>query len=397
MKLALTIPRYDPASAGGAEVLAKGLVEHLAAAGHEIEVLTTCARNHVTWANEFEPGLTTVNGIPVRRFLANDRRDIDTLLELQERILAFDELSFDEEKRWISNGVNSEALYRHLQAVRGQFDAFLFIPYMFGTTYWGAQIVSDRSVLIPCLHDEPYAQLKIYKELFDNAKGIMFNTEPERDLGVEMFDLPDYKIGVVGMGFEPAVEYDAERFRRTYKIKDPFILYSGRREHGKNTPLLVEYFRTYKRYNKNELRLVFLGSGPLDLQPVDRKYVVDLGYVPEQDKHDACAAALAFVQPSVNESLSIVIMESWLAGRPVVVHARCAVTSHHARRSQGGLAFNDYFEFEEIVNLLLEQRELARRLAGNGRAYVTGELSWARCLERFHALMQKLGLEQGRA
>ncbi len=392
MKLALTIPRYDPASAGGAEVLAKELVEHLAAAGHEIEVFTTCARNHATWANEFEPGACAVNGIAVRRFLVNERRDIETLLELQERILAFDELSFDEEKRWIANGVNSETLYRHLGEVRGEFDAFLFIPYMFGTTYWGAQIVSDRSVLIPCLHNEPYAAMKIYKELFDNVKGVMFNTEPERDLGVEMFDLPDYKVGVVGMGFEAAAEYDADRFRRKYKIKEPFILYSGRREHGKNTPLLIEYFRTFKRYNNNSLRLVFLGSGPIELQPIDRKYVTDLGYVSEQDKHDAHAAATAFVQPSVNESLSIVLMESWLAGRPVVVHAGCAVTSYHAKRSQGGLAFGSYFEFEEILNLLLERPELADRLARNGRAYVLDELSWSRGLERFHATMQKFRL-----
>ena len=373
-------------------MLAKELVEHLAAAGHEIEVFTTCARNHATWANEFEPGACTVNGITVRRFLVNERRDIETLLELQERILAFDELSFDEEKRWIANGVNSETLYRHLSEVRDEFDAFLFIPYMFGTTYWGAQIVSERSVLIPCLHNEPYAAMKIYRELFDNVKGVMFNTEPERDLGVEMFDLPDYKVGVVGMGFEAAPEYDADRFRRKYKIKEPFILYSGRREHGKNTPLLIEYFRTFKRYNNNSLRLVFLGSGPIELQPIDRKYVTDLGYVSEQDKHDAHAAATAFVQPSVNESLSIVLMESWLAGRPVVVHAGCAVTSYHAKRSQGGLAFGSYFEFEEILNLLLERPELADRLARNGRAYVLDELSWSRGLERFHATMRQFGL-----
>jgi glycosyltransferase involved in cell wall biosynthesis len=137
---------------------------------------------------------------------------------------------------------------------------------------------------------------------------------------------------------------------------------------------------------------VLLGSGPVELQPVDRKVVTDLGYVSEQDKHDACAAALAFVQPSVNESLSIVIMESWLAGRPVVVHAGCAVTRDHARRSQGGLAFGTYFEFEEILNLLVERPDVADALARNGRAYVLNELSWSRCLERFEAAMRKFGL-----
>ena len=392
MKLALTIPRYDPASAGGAEVLAKELVEHLAAAGHEIEVLTTCARNHATWANEFEPGVCAVNGITVRRFPVNEHRDIEVLVELQERILAFEELGIDEEKRWISNGVNSDPLYGHLHEARDDFDAFVFIPYMFGTTYWGAQIIPEKSVLIPCLHDEPYAHMKIYKELFDNVKGVLFNTGPERDLGVEMFDLPDYKTAVAGMGFEPAPEYDAARFRRKYKIKGPFLLYSGRREHGKNTPLLVEYFRTFKRYNTGPLRLVFLGTGPLELQPVDRKYITDLGYVSEQDKHDACAAATAFIQPSVNESLSIVIMESWLAGRPVIVHAGCAVTSWHANRSQGGLPFGTYFEFQEILNLLLDQPQLADRLGQNGHTHVLKQYSWPACLNRVQAAMQKFGL-----
>ena len=392
MKLALTIPRYDPESAGGAEVLAKALVEHLAAAGHEIEVLTTCARSHETWANELEPGPCTVGGITVRRFAVNGGRDLEALAELHDRIHAFEELSFDEEKRWMSNGVSSEALYGHLHEVRDDFDAFVFIPYVFGTTYWGAQVVSDRSVLVPCLHNEPYAHMKIFRELFDTVKGVMFNTEPERDLGIEMFDLPDAKVGVVGMGFEAAAEYEAERFRRTYKIRDPFLLYSGWREPGKNTPLLLDYFRAFKRHNKNRLRLVFLGSGPLELHSSDRRYVSDLGYVSEQDKHDACAAATAFVQPSVNESLSIVLMESWLAGRPVVVHAGCAVTSWHARRSQGGLPFGTYFEFEEVLNLLLERPELADRLGRNGRAYVEREYSWAACLERFEATMGRFGL-----
>ncbi len=390
-KIAFVVPRFDPDLAGGAEVLAKSLAIRLVQRGYAVRVFTTCARDHFTWQNFYPPGESESNGIRVTRFLVNESRDISRFLEIQEKIVKYHDLSFEEEKDWISQSVVSDPLFKHLEQSRNSFDLFLFVPYLFGTTYWGAQVVAEKAVLIPCLHDEPYAHLRIFKELFDNVKAVMFNTEAERRLGKELYDLPDRKTCVVGMGMEPAGSYNSDGFRKKFRFSEPFILYAGRREGGKNSDLLVEYFRVFKRHNRSDVKLAMMGTGALDLQPVDKKYVVDLGYLSEEDKRDAFAAATVFCQPSLNESLSIVLMEAWLAQTPVLVNAKCSVTVEHCIKSNGGLFFDTYHEFEEILNLLLTNRRLARALGKNGADYVRKEYNWQAVIGRFEDALAKFG------
>ena len=392
IRIALTVPRFEVGHAGGAEAHAKALALKLREAGYRIEILTTCAQSHYTWENFYEPGEYDADGLKIRRFRAMDERDTEMFLELQEKIIHFEEITFDEEKTWISEGIISEDLFAFLDEHYDDYDVFVFIPYMFGTTYWGAQVVQKKAVLIPCLHDEAYARLKIFQELFDAVKGITPSTRPEIELAKRLFDVPEYKIAQVGMGFSPAEEYKPERFREKYGIDSSFIYYAGRREGGKNTPLLVEMFRTYKRYNRNDLKLVLSGSGEVELQPTDKEDIIDLGFLPEQDKQDAYAASLAFCTPSTNESLSIVLMESWLAGRPAIVHAGCEVTRDHCVRSNGGLFFRDYFEFEEIVDFLVGNEAAASKMGLNGRAYVHLFFSWPRVLNNFRSALRKFGL-----
>ena len=392
LRIALTVPRFEVNHAGGAEIHAKILALKLKETGHDIEILTTCARDHFTWKNFYEPGESMVDGLKVRRFPANDERDLEKFAELQDRIMHFEELTFDQEKTWISEGVVSENLFEYLETNRDNYDLFIFIPYLFGTTYWGAQIVQKKALLIPCLHDEPYARLKIFKELFDSVKGIIPSTLPEIELIKRLFDIPDYKIAQVAIGFEPAKEYEPDRFREKYNIRSPFIYYAGRREGGKNTPLLIEMFSVYKQFNQNDLKLILSGSGEVKIEPADIKEIIDLGFIEEQDKHDAYSACLAFCTPSINESLSIVLMEAWLAGRPVIVHASCDVTRDHCQRSNGGLFFRDYPEFEEILNFLLANESAASKMGANGKAYVQREYNWQRVIANFNNALLKFGI-----
>ncbi len=390
-KIAFVVPRYDPDLAGGAEVLAKGLATKLFQRDYSVTVFTTCARDHFTWKNYFPPGESYSDGIKVSRFPVNESRDISRFLEIQEKIVKYQDLAFEEEKEWASHSVVSDQLFKHLEQCRGDFDLFIFVPYLFGTTYWGAQIVAEKAILIPCLHDEPYAHLRIFKELFDNVKAVMFNTEAEKRLGEELYDLPDRKTCVVGVGVEPSGPCDPERFRRKLHLREPFVLYAGRREGAKNSDLLVEYFRVFRRHNQLDVKLAMMGTGPLPLQPIDRKYVNDLGYLSEEDKRDAFAAAAIFCQPSLNESLSIVLMEAWLAGTPALVHARCPVTVEHCMKSNGGLFFDNYHEFEEILLLLFSNPSLAAALAKNGASYVKKEYNWDAVIGRFQKGLAKFG------
>lgn len=388
-KIAYVCPRYIPRSAGGAEVLIQSWAERMQKRGHYSEVLTTCARDHFTWKNEFPPGEEIIEGVTVRRFPVNPR-DPRRHLHYQNKIISSQKLSREEEEEWISGGVNSDDLCRHIQAHRDEFDCFIFAPYLFGVTYFGVKSAPGKSILVPCLHDEPYAYLKIIRDLFSQSAGIFFNSRPEAELARWLMELEGEKTAIVGLGIESSSSSDPEAFRQKYGIDFPYLLYSGRREGGKNTPLLIEYTRLFKRHRNTELKLLLMGTGEVALNRKDAKSIRDLGYISEEDKWNGYAASLALCQPSTNESLSIVLLESWLAGRPGLVNAFCPVTVDHCLRSQGGLYFRDYYEFEECLLYLLEHPGEASQLGKNGQEYVRQNFSWEKVLDRLENGISKI-------
>lgn len=387
-RLAFVTPRYaDRGTVGGAETAVKLLAENAAARGHDVEILTTCAVDHHTWRNARNAGVEEHAGVRVRFFPTRPDRDAPTYLRLHRRIDAGDTLTPEEETRWAAESVHSDALYDHLRTSGSRYDWILLSPYLFGLTMAGMQAAGDRGVLIPCLHDEPVARLGVVRDLFSRAAGLIFHSEPERALAVELFGIADAPSAIVGLGFDP-LPADPERFRRTFDLSEPFVLYCGRREGGKNTPLLVDYFATYAERSGRGIRLVLAGSGHVDIPGDALETILDLDYLEEQEKRDAMAAARVFIQPSVNESFSIVIMEAWLAGTPALVHGRCRVTRDHCVRAGGGLYFEDYPEFETCLDRLLDDEELRARLADGGRRYVDTHYTWPAVMERFETALR---------
>jgi len=389
MKIAFIVPRFEPDLAGGAEVHCQRLAERVAASGHQVELFSTCARDHFTWKNHYEPGNKAVNGVTVRRFLVDPNRVTPRFLLIQRKIDHRVPISEKEELAWMEDSVRSRRMEEFMAKNKDRYDWFIFMPYLFGTTYWGIQSAQEKSLLIPCLHDEPFAYLEIFKKMFNQAQGVMFNTYPEMNLAKNIYQMPDEKATMVSMGFESNANAEPSLFRNKYNVRDPFILFAGRREGGKNIDLLMNYFRAFNKQYKTNLKLVLMGSGKVDLSGEDKNFIFDLGYVPEEYKKSASSAALVFCQPSVNESLSIVLMESWAAGRPVMVHGDCAVTKDHCRRSNGGLYFKNYPEFEECVNYLKNNPAIADKMGQNGRDYVKNEYSWEAVLKRFEESVNK--------
>jgi glycosyltransferase involved in cell wall biosynthesis len=384
-RIALVVPRYGEDVLGGAEALARGLAEQLVASGlARVEVLTTCARDHFTWQNELPAGTTVLNRVPVRRFqIARTSRNIARYDALHSRLIQGEVPPIEEQYAWVDHSAHSPALYAYLEQGQGAFDFFVFVPYLFGTTYYGSAIHPAQSVLWLCLHDEIYAYLDPTREMYRTCKGVMFNTYPEARLAERLYGShPGAQI--VGFGMSP-IQASAERFRRASGLSAPFILYSGRLEGAKNVPLLIQYFLEYKRQRGGELKLVLMGRGP---EPIPRhRDIVNIGFKQGQAKLDAYAAATILCQPSVNESFSIVIMEAWQCQVPVLVHADCPVTVHHTIQSNGGLYFRDYDEFESVIDLILNDEPLRQRLGRNGQAYVQTKFNWARVLQRFDAAL----------
>lgn len=387
-RIAFVSPRWAPDAAGGAEVLSRLLAERLCLRGHTVEALSTCAEDPHTWTNVRPAGTEVVNNVTVRRFPVDPGRLSREFLSIQDRISRGHRVTREDEERWVGGSAVSGELNSYLHRHREEYDAFVFVPYLFGVTWSGSQICPERSLLIPCLHDEPFANLSIYCDMFRRFRGFLFNSPPEMELAQRLYRVPVDRSFLVSMGFEEKEGCKAESFRRRTGLSDPFLLYAGRREGGKNTPLLVKYFHTFRRRTGRPLKLVLLGSGETGLVSGDDD-ILDLGFVPEKDKRDAMAASLAFCQPSVNESFSIVLMESWLAGRPVLVHGGCNVTRYHAQESNGGLWFEDYLTFEECVRWLLDHPAGADAMAVSGKSYVLRNYSWEHVLRRFEMALEK--------
>ena len=394
-KLAFVTPWYGADIPGGAETLTRRTAERLHDAGMDVEILTTCVKDfYADWGkNHHKAETVQVNNVLVRRFPV-EKRNKKAFDEINWRLVNNLSVSKEQEKIFIEETIRTPALYAYINQHANDY-LFIFIPYMFSTTYFGTQIHPNRSLVIPCLHDESYLQMTIYRQALSSAKGLVFLADPEVQLADQFLGFADSQSPpqmrqVLGGGVDSDFSYDGDRFREKYGLTSPFVLYAGRREVGKNTPLLIEYWQQYVQNSNRDITLVLIGSGSVNIPPTVKSSILDLGFVSVQDKYDAFAAADLFCMPSIHESFSIVIMESWLTGTPVLVHGNCAVTKEHCQRANGGLYFQNYAEFEATLTYLLDHQETAVTMGQNGRRYVLDNFHWDIIIDKYQKLFQEV-------
>jgi glycosyltransferase involved in cell wall biosynthesis len=392
MRLAIVAPRYGPGIVGGAETLCRDYAERLRAAGHDVEVLTTCARDHFTWRNELPAGRTVIEGVAVHRYPVTITKDWATVTTLHARLDAGFRLDEASERRWVENTGHSEPLLGGIAEVAKRVDAVLFAPYLFASTVFGARVAPERSLIIPCLHDEAYARFGIVQETLRGVAGLIFNSAPERDLARSLLGdaLPDNR--VVGVGFDEPAALDPAAWRQRTHIDGDIVSYAGRREIAKNFPLLLQWMTAYNQSLSRcgPATLAAMGSGDVRAPRSARRVVRDLKFVSQHEKLEAFAASVATAQLSLNESFSYVLMESWLAGTPVLVHADCAVTRTHCEESGGGLWVREAETFAAALDRLRADPALRDRLAANGGRYVRTHYSWPAVLARLEGAVREL-------
>lgn len=398
MRIAFVTTWYGKNIGGGAEAECRGLVHALKRRGAnlEIEVLTTCLKEFAAdWnVNAYDPGVYLDEGITVRRFDAEAKnRDQfhplnyfrlmpPVLHDLHTSSGTISPLTPKEEEFYIQNMVVSRDLLSYISTHRAAYDLFVFIPYMFATTVLGALKAKDNYVVIPCLHKERYAYMRLYQKLLNKAAGVFFHVPAEKRFANEIYDIPPERQFLIGEKVDTSVlSGDAERFRKKYDIQGPYFLYAGRKIEGKNLPELVGLFRGFRNDSLN-VKLVVIGSGDLDYRGLESSDCIhDLGFVSSQDKFDAMAGARALLQPSLNESFSIVMMEAWLQSTPVIVDARCEVTREHCEISMGGLYYSNAEEFSKSIRSFLDD-DLRRSCGELGRKYVLNNFSEPIVVER---------------
>lgn len=387
-RLVFVPPRFGADVIGGAEVVVRELSRHLADRGWDVEVLTTCARDHFTWANEYPAGVQEVDGVVVRRFPTAPPAAPAERAELEAAILAGARLSLAEQQRWMNGGVRSPELYHHVLDHADDYRAVVVSPYMFWTSFACGQIAPGRTILRPCLHDEPFAALELFQPLFAGAAGVWLQTEPEHELAHRLFRLPEQH-RVVGEGIPTDKVFEPDRFRRRHGVEGPFVLYAGRREGAKGWERFVDGFARAVIRRKLNLSLVTMGVGEVRAPADVADRVVDLGFLGDDDRDDAFAAAAAYVQPSQYESFSRTVMEAWLAGTLVIANGDSAVVRWHCDRSDAGLVYDDDLELEECLTFVAERPEEAARLAATGRRYVLDNYTWPAVVGRVEETLEE--------
>jgi glycosyltransferase involved in cell wall biosynthesis len=431
VKIAFVVQRYGAEILGGSEYHCRLIAERLAAR-HDVEVLTTCARDYVTWKNEYPEGNDRVKGVTVRRFAVAAQRDINAFNQYSDWIFNHPH-GRDDELRWLEmQGPWSPPLRDYLVKHHRAYDALIFFTYLYAPTVLGLRVDPGRSILVPTAHDEPAIHLGIYKELFRLPAAIAYNTQVEREFLKTRFEIAAAAEEIVGCGVdlmpdgdaggaaagrdegpqqrglpsaiatamaldepgtpgdddpgEPAAHLSVRgaRFQRRHRLLGQFLLYGGRIDPGKGCEELLEYFTSYKE-QAGDADLVLMGVKLMQLPEVP--WVRFAGLLSERERLEALEAATIVVVPSPFESLSLLALEAMAVGTPVLVNGHSDVLVEHCRRSQAGLWYNDRDEFVEAAKLLLADSRLRRTMGRNGKEYVKREYRWDVIMAKYDRLI----------
>ena len=390
MKLAIVVQRYGADISGGAELHARYIAERLSA--HvDVRVLTTCARDYLTWRNEFPSGTEYVNGIPVERFPVSRERDLNDFGLRQQRVFGRVH-TLNEELDWLeSQGPVSPGLITRLRRSVAEFDFALLFCARYYQTYYGARVAADRAVLVPTAEREPALGVSMFQPIFRGVRGIMYNSAEERAAIQAVSRNDDVPGIVVGVGSFIPADVEPARARQKFGLNNRFIVYVGRIDANKGCAQLFDFFIHYLEDPRRHVDLVLIGTG--DLPVPSHPHIHHLGFVTDEDKFNVMAGAEALVMPSPYESLSMVALEAWALGRPVVANARCDVLLGQCLRSNAGLYYEHSGEFDAVLDRLLEDSPLVARLGDHGRSYFARHYAWPVIERKYLNMLEELKSE----
>ena len=410
MKIAFIVQRYGAEILGGSEYHCRLIAERLASK-HDVEVLTTCARDYITWENDYPEGNDRIRGVTVRRFKNARTRDITSFNQYSDWIFHHPHTREDELSWLEQQGPWSPALIEYLARNHRQYEALIFFTYLYAPTVLGLDVDPSRSILVPTAHNEPAIHLAIYKEMFQKAAAVAYNTEVERNFLKTTFEFRSVAEEIVGCGVDlmqdqagaddPEPEDDEElhkrlaphlrargaQFRRRHRLEGQFLLYGGRIDAGKGCEELIEYFTSYKEQG-GEAQLTLMGVKLMQLPEVP--WIRFAGLLSERERLQALEAATIVVVPSPYESLSLLALEAMAVGTPVLCNARAEVLVDHCVKSNAGLFYSDCDEFVEGAKLLLADDRMRDRMGRNGKEYVKRNYRWDVIMSKYDRLIGAL-------
>ena len=366
-RVAIVAFRYGEDLVGGAERSLRTIAETLAANGCDVEVFCTCTKSENEWSNELPEGTDRTGKIPIHRFRM-DSHDRARHFEVVRTILEKDgDVSAEIEREYLTQSIHSTPLLSTLASRANEFDAILVGPYLYGLTYDVCRSFLDKAVLVPCFHNEPFARLQMWRPIYEQVAGIWYHSLEEQGLAEIRLGIHHPYARCIGTVLDVNLTGDAARGHRLVDGGRQYLVYCGRYSRQKSVSLLVDYARRYYAIHPERFTFLFVGHGEV---PIPREgWARDLGYVDEGTKRDILAGASALLQLSQHESLSLVVLEAWAEGTPVIAHERCDVLAGQIRRSRGGRTVGDFDSFTAALDNLWLDPARWKAMGAEGKAY----------------------------
>lgn len=368
LRIAVVACRYGTDIVGGAETSLRTIAESLQQAGHQIEVFTTCVRSESDWSTHAPAGTSVTNGVTVHRFPIDSREPARFQAAQQRLSQAGEPAPAESEHDFLTHSIRSRALLDALRERSGEWDAIIAGPYLFGLTFDVARELADKVLLLPCFHNEPAARLPLVLDAYRHVGGVLYHSPEEQRFAEIDIGLNHPRAACIGTVVDTDKVGNPLRGEEQVGSGRRYLLYAGRYSPHKNLPLLLKYARRYAARHPDRFVFAFVGQGDLDLP--DEPWLKDLGFVSETTRRDLIAGAEAVVQLSRLESLSLVALEAWAQGVPVIVDRDCDVLAAQVRRCRGGGEVASYEGFALALNDLWKNPQRWHDLGRQGQQHV---------------------------
>jgi len=418
MKFAFITPRYGADIPGGPERACRLLAEQLCHR-HDVDVLTTCAHDPLTWKNEYTEGADRVRGVLVRRFAVSHAHDRAGFTQLSERLLSLPRSRADEINWSRRLGPQSNGLIDHLKRQHRSYDLLVFFSLMHATTVDGVTIAPERSIVFPHLQLTPVLRFALWTDVLNSVRAVGLFSDAERRLLTRYLAARPRIDETVGIGIDPPPQLSYPRhqqdpadaviaddepsepleaepaylsgrgvtFRRQHRLYGNFAMYGGRVEPDNGCEEMLEYFNSYAD-GEASLSLVLMGVKMMKV-PEQRNVVLG-GVLPDRERMAAYEAADMTIAPASDDLLAQGALESLAVGTPVLTCARNETAAGHCVKANAGLSYANREEFVETISLLARNTRLREALGENGRNYVRQHYRWEHVLGRFERLVSRV-------
>ncbi|HLP49028.1 MAG TPA: glycosyltransferase family 4 protein, partial [Candidatus Kapabacteria bacterium] len=346
----------------------------------------------ITWEHHYTAGQENINGIIIHRFKVAKPRDPKIFGDIQNTVFNEEHTHADEMKWLAEEGPYVPDLLAALEQREKEFAYYIFFSYRYYHSYWGLMKFKQKAILVPTAEHDEVIYLRLFKQLFHLPGAIIYNSHEEKEIINRVSGNEAVPGDIVGVGSEVPVEFSPQTFREKYNIVGKYFVYIGRLDQNKGVPLLLDYYLKLLKETDLEMTLVLMGKSVIEIPGHPR--IKALGFMMNEEKFNALKGAEFLVIPSQFESLSMVALEAWAIGKPVVANGRTEVLQGQCRRSNAGLWYTGYDEFKEIILLLAENERLKEIMGKNGRSFFETHYSWPVIESKYLKIIERLRSSQ---